>query len=111
MSSNKLITVLFQHADYDRGTGTYPNDIALLKLYLEGRSLTSNIIPVATGSNTFAGQSCTISGWGVTGEHLLSLYYEYKSKYYSLTLTRLDKACILLLSMVYKYCTEVLDLD
>ena len=68
--TNKLIAVPFQHADYDRGTGTYPNDIALLKLYLEGRSLTSNIIPVATGSNTFAGQSCTISGWGVTGEQV-----------------------------------------
>lgn len=56
-----------QHESYNEGTGTFPNDIALLSLYLDGRDLSRNVISVANGSYTYAGDRCTISGWGVTG--------------------------------------------
>lgn len=64
----KIILLLFsKHASYNRGSGTYPNDIAVLKLYLEGRDTSRNSISVASSSDQFAGERCVISGWGQTG--------------------------------------------
>lgn len=61
----------FKHPEFNQGSGAYPNDLALLELRLDGRDTSRNAVTVADGSNSFVGQPCTITGWGVTGKVLL----------------------------------------
>lgn len=54
---------VLQHERYGMGQGFSANDVALLKL---SRQVNPDyIIPRAT-SGDFSGETCTISGWGVT---------------------------------------------
>ncbi|KAL4235593.1 hypothetical protein ACF0H5_003989 [Mactra antiquata] len=57
---------VFVHNDYNTGPGGFPNDVAVLNLRPNEHDITPNIIPLASGSQTYAGQTCKISGWGVT---------------------------------------------
>lgn len=56
-----------QHEQFNQGDGAYPNDIALIRLELDGHDISGNIITVADGSNSFVGETCVLSGWGITG--------------------------------------------
>ena len=55
-----------KHPNYTRGAGTYPNNIALVKL--TGHAPQKNLIAMAT-SGDFSGQTCTVSGWGRTSDY------------------------------------------
>ncbi|XP_060600048.1 fibrinolytic enzyme, isozyme C-like [Ruditapes philippinarum] len=59
------IAEIIMHKDYNKGTGGFPNDVALLRLVPHGQDITKNIIKIARGTNDYTGQICTISGWGV----------------------------------------------
>lgn len=75
LTQENMITLFFflfyQHPNFNQGDGAYPNDVALLRLVLEGRDTSRNIITVADGSNSFVGETCIVSGWGITGKRIL----------------------------------------
>ncbi|KAL4231307.1 hypothetical protein ACF0H5_008887 [Mactra antiquata] len=54
------------HESYNTGPGAFPNDVAVLHLTANGFNIAKNIITLAQGSQTYAEQTCTITGWGVT---------------------------------------------
>ncbi|XP_053394897.1 fibrinolytic enzyme, isozyme C-like isoform X1 [Mercenaria mercenaria] len=56
---------IIMHNNYNQGSGGFPNDVALLRLKPNGQDITKNIIKIASGTSDYAGQICTISGWGV----------------------------------------------
>lgn len=63
------VVSIIMHERYGMGQGFSANDVALLKL---SRQVNPDyIIPRAT-SGDFSGETCTISGWGVTEEGSLS---------------------------------------
>jgi len=67
--SSHDVTNIRQHEDYNDNSGTYANDIAVLTLATAPDTSSDNIaiIDVAVGSDgDFAGDTCQISGWGVT---------------------------------------------
>ncbi|XP_045194612.2 fibrinolytic enzyme, isozyme C-like [Mercenaria mercenaria] len=59
------IDEIIMHESYGQGPGAFPNDVALLRLRQNGVDITKNIITIAKGTEDYAGQICTISGWGV----------------------------------------------
>ncbi|KAK3083387.1 hypothetical protein FSP39_021367, partial [Pinctada imbricata] len=64
----EYLAINLQHPNYGSGAGAYPNDIALLRLS-SSVSTSSNsigIISLASGNGDYAGQTCTITGWGRT---------------------------------------------
>ncbi|XP_071134667.1 trypsin alpha-like [Mytilus edulis] len=66
--TTRSIELIVSHENYNSGSGTFPNDIALMKMS-SSLSLTGSIsaITLATGSpDEFAGQTCEITGWGRT---------------------------------------------
>ncbi|XP_060589403.1 fibrinolytic enzyme, isozyme C-like [Ruditapes philippinarum] len=57
---------IIMHENYNTGSGAFPNDVAVLRLTPKaGVDISGNAIKLAEGSQTYAGQICTISGWGV----------------------------------------------
>ncbi|KAK3099474.1 hypothetical protein FSP39_005001 [Pinctada imbricata] len=54
----------FKHANYNKGQGTYPNDIALLELDSPVTSTVAKTITIANEGSKFEEQNCVISGWG-----------------------------------------------
>jgi hypothetical protein len=58
---------LFQHEDYNDGSGTFANDISLLELS-EELSFSDAVQPISLPSSgqSFNGDDCVISGWGRT---------------------------------------------
>ena len=59
--------LLFQHEDYNDGSGTFANDISLLELS-EELSFNDAVQPISLPSSgqSFTGDECVISGWGRT---------------------------------------------
>jgi secreted trypsin-like serine protease len=56
------------HEQYNQGTGTYANDIAILT-FSQNVAYSSNIGPAklpASNGNSYAGNTCVITGWGRT---------------------------------------------
>ncbi|WAR12781.1 GRAM-like protein [Mya arenaria] len=61
------IAQIIMHNSYNKGPGGFPNDMALLRLSRSTQpDITKNIIELAPGGTSFAGERCTISGWGTT---------------------------------------------
>ncbi|XP_048236587.1 chymotrypsin-like serine proteinase [Haliotis rufescens] len=60
------VTSYTNHPDYNGNAGGYPNDIAVLRLStsMDTNSSAVSTVNLASGSNDYAGQTCTISGWG-----------------------------------------------
>ncbi|WAR12789.1 GRAM-like protein, partial [Mya arenaria] len=62
------IAQIIMHNNYNKGPGGFPNDVALLRLSRSTQpDITKNIIELAPEGTSFAGDRCTISGWGTTG--------------------------------------------
>ena len=61
------VMCLFQHEDYDDGSGTFANDISLLELS-EELSFNDAVQPISLPSSgqSFTGDDCVLSGWGRT---------------------------------------------
>jgi len=60
---------MFQHPDYNRGRGAFPNDVALLRLKTAADLSGANkAVALASASDNFDGQICVVSGWGHTEE-------------------------------------------
>ena len=58
---------MFQHPDYNRGRGAFPNDVALLRLKMAADLSGANkAVALASASDNFDGQICVVSGWGHT---------------------------------------------
>ncbi|CAH1803129.1 unnamed protein product [Owenia fusiformis] len=60
---------VYQHPDFIQdGSIGFPNDIALLELAspIDVSGNTASTIQIASGNTDFAGQDCTITGWGDT---------------------------------------------
>ncbi|XP_052818323.1 chymotrypsin-1-like [Mya arenaria] len=61
------IAQIIMHNNYNKGPGGFPNDVALLRLSRSTQpDITKNIIELAPEGTSFAGDRCTISGWGTT---------------------------------------------
>ncbi|KAK3106139.1 hypothetical protein FSP39_013544 [Pinctada imbricata] len=61
------ITRIIMHRNYNKGSGTYPNDIALLELEADvATGANIQTITMAEGSEYFENENCVISGWGLT---------------------------------------------
>jgi len=58
---------MFQHPDYNRGRGAFPNDVALLRLKTAADLSGANkAVALASASDNFDDQICVVSGWGHT---------------------------------------------
>ena len=72
-----LFLLVLQHERYNMEPGTFSNDIAILTL-LEPFTIEGNV-QVATlppdNSYSFEGDSCVISGWGITCKCLCTASY------------------------------------
>ena len=66
MSVGSYIILTKQHPDYGSGTGFSPNDIAILILDDPNGATSGKALPMAGPGANFDGQTCHISGWGVT---------------------------------------------
>ncbi|KAL4220028.1 Chymotrypsinogen B [Mactra antiquata] len=62
------IESITMHPQYNKGQGGFPNDVAVLKLNTATTTtdISKNVITMASGTDLFANEICTISGWGVT---------------------------------------------
>ncbi|XP_071115166.1 chymotrypsin-like serine proteinase [Haliotis cracherodii] len=60
------VTSYTNHPNYNGNAAGYPNDIAVLRLTssMDTSSSAVGTVSLASGSNDYAGQTCTISGWG-----------------------------------------------
>ncbi|KAK6166001.1 hypothetical protein SNE40_022799 [Patella caerulea] len=62
------ISSIVNHPNYNGNAAGYPNDISVLRLSSNANTGSSavSIIGLAPSGSSFAGQTCTISGWGRT---------------------------------------------
>ena len=61
---------VFQHPNWSLEASGFPNDIALLRLSTAANVSSKYINPISMAdpsSGNFAGQNCTIIGWGLFG--------------------------------------------
>ncbi|XP_071114886.1 chymotrypsin-like serine proteinase [Haliotis cracherodii] len=60
------VTSYTNHPNYNGNAADYPNDIAVLRLTssMDTSSSAVGTVSLASGSNDYSGQTCTISGWG-----------------------------------------------
>ncbi|XP_071114885.1 chymotrypsin-like serine proteinase [Haliotis cracherodii] len=60
------VTSYTNHPNYNGNAAGYPNDIAVLRLTssMDTSSSAVGTVSLASGSYDYAGQTCTISGWG-----------------------------------------------
>jgi len=62
--------IFSQHENYNQGTNTYANDIAILHFASAiniGGNVQAALLP-ANNNNDYSGLTCVISGWGRTGK-------------------------------------------
>ena len=73
----QAVVTMFQHPDYNRGRGAFPNDVALLRLKTAADLSGGNkAVALASANDNFDGQICVVSGWGhtETGKAIFNLF-------------------------------------